>query len=772
VLSMTIPIIDASSEKNLSTLSLEMFGDEFDLDDNGSETQRSQIERMFLMLHSSLLGSFHTEYLTFGAPSRKSIDEIVHDEDYSILHRCIHALGTGYKLQGAREMNGARWANLRASTFAASDIIRNCAEHTTGVLKKLIGNQLVANPVSQSLNKILNKIGIAPSKQQYRLKDILKSEQTMLGGLTGLLDPHDMWLMLYDNIGFRVCGSAPGWKQFVAIQLVRIRKERAKELNLYQKDQSQPAVSRVRKNWEIERESASFDDVFGIEEDDISNLARTAMGPIEMLIEMELEGKLPTIDQAFELVKHGRDFDWPAAASGKGEDEVIEKGVSVSIDNDEGAGVDTTSPFESNYDASDVHVDRPMAKDLNGAEAVEDLMEYALQMMKQVVGSKINDEEWKDVTKLMDEFGVALCGDGNPTFIMNNMIKKQQGKYGGKVSSFFGGFHLILEAHRKRGGLFGKSHLEDVFSSWRTSIGQLKWVLNPGDPNQIDAELVMYILGMDVAALRSLIKGRGPGAVTISAADVVDHMIQRSEQYPIIMVILIEIRYAEVIFMLHQAEKQGDVSKFITAMKYLTPMFTAAHATKYTSMAADFLVEWFCKSDAERIIFAEFIFTRKTKNGSNIYTDRFVEWMMKDIRTWCGNVATSNTSSFLEICALGLKDRVESKLFGAKEFKPKRNKTSKEEARKLKIDHVFCEVLVFCEEANLFGPGPVKHIKKGPSKNFERGGRQLGMGEYLPSTNRVYLFTALGSIVFSITSKTFLLTATLQILVGVKRTLN
>ena len=189
VLSMTIPIIDASSEKNLSTLSLEMFGDEFDLDDNGSETQRSQIERMFLMLHSSLLGSFHTEYLTFGAPSRKSIDEIVHD-DYSILHRCIHALGTGYKLQGAKDMTGTCWANLRASTFAASDIIRNCAEHTTGVLKKLIGNQLVANPVSQSLNKILNKIGIAPSKQQYRLKDILKSEQTMLGGLTGLLDPH------------------------------------------------------------------------------------------------------------------------------------------------------------------------------------------------------------------------------------------------------------------------------------------------------------------------------------------------------------------------------------------------------------------------------------------------------------------------------------------------------------------------------------------------------------------------------------------------------
>jgi hypothetical protein len=162
VLSMTIPIIkkedeDASSEGLLRTFSLEMVGDEFDLNDHGSERQKSQIERIFLMLHPSLLGSFRTESL-------KSLDEIVLD-DYSILHRCIHALATGHTLQSSRVMNGARWANQRASTFAASDIIRNAAAHTTGVLKKLIGNQLAANPISQSLNKILNKIGIATSKR-------------------------------------------------------------------------------------------------------------------------------------------------------------------------------------------------------------------------------------------------------------------------------------------------------------------------------------------------------------------------------------------------------------------------------------------------------------------------------------------------------------------------------------------------------------------------------------------------------------------------------
>ena len=167
-------------------------------------------------------------------------------------------------------------------------------------------------------------------------------------------------------------------------------------------------------------------------------------------------------------------------------------------------------------------------------------------------------------------------------------------------------------------------------------------------------------------------------------------------------------------------------------MKFLAPMFAASHATKYVNMVSDFLVEWYCKSHAEKVIFAEFIFTHKTKHGSNIFTDRFVEWMMKDLRTWCGNVAYEHTASLLEICALGLKERVEIKAFGAEELKPSRKmkQSEKETEGKLRIDHVFCEVLVFALEANLFGPGPVNHIRKGPGKLFEKGSREMESSAY------------------------------------------
>jgi len=106
----------------------------------------------------------------------------------------------------------------------------------------------------------------------------------------------------------------------------------------------------------------------------------------------------------------------------------------------------------------------------------------------------------------------------------------------------------------------------------------------------------MYVLGIYTSAIRSLIEIKRDGTnhdVGISASDVVDHMISRAKVYPTIFVILIEIRYAEVIFMLHEAEQAGNVDLYLTALKYLTPMFASSHATKYVAMSTDFLVEWY-----------------------------------------------------------------------------------------------------------------------------------------------------------------------------------
>mmetsp|Transcript_31618 Transcript_31618/g.36892 ORF Transcript_31618/g.36892 Transcript_31618/m.36892 type:complete len:106 (+) Transcript_31618:791-1108(+) len=53
------------------------------------------------------------------------------------------------------------------------------------------------------------------------------------------------------------------------------------------------------------------------------------------------------------------------------------------------------------------------------------------------------------------------------------------------ITKLFGGFHLLLETHKKRGSIFGTTHLRDFFSKLRNSDKQqLDWVMGPEDPKR------------------------------------------------------------------------------------------------------------------------------------------------------------------------------------------------------------------------------------------------------------------------------------------------
>ena len=139
---------------------------------------------------------------------------------------------------------------------------------------------------------------------------------------------------------------------------------------------------------------------------------------------------------------------------------------------------------------------------------------------------------------------------------------------------------------------------------------------------------------MYVAALRSMVESkRGNVEILkkVKACELVDYMVERAEEHPLAFCILLELRFAEVIFLLQKCEKQNRVELFIASAKFLLPLYASSHATKYVSMLCDFLIDWHCMSNAERIIFSKAVMTRKTKNGKTIFTDRFVEWMMRDL---------------------------------------------------------------------------------------------------------------------------------------------
>ena len=116
-----------------------------------------------------------------------------------------------------------------------------------------------------------------------------------------------------------------------------------------------------------------------------------------------------------------------------------------------------------------------------------------------------------------------------------------------------------------------------------------------------------------------------------SAVDVLDYMINAAKANPLYCEILLEMCVAETVFLLHQAEEESSAKKFVCALKLAAPLFATNHATKYISICAHFFVCWHCASDVDKKKFDSIILTKQTVNGKRIFSDCFVEWIVKDV---------------------------------------------------------------------------------------------------------------------------------------------
>ncbi len=149
--------------------------------------------------------------------------------------------------------------------------------------------------------------------------------------------------------------------------------------------------------------------------------------------------------------------------------------------------------FETNYEANNVTIDVPLQSDLVTDSTLNVLLGYAETLTDQCLEGESTIEE--AYPPIMETTSAYLLGDGNPVWGINKLLRKNPTKYKRRIKASFGGFHLVLETHKKRGTLFGDTHLRDIFRKWRKSDKQLEWVMDPGDPNQVDKEMVMYHLG-------------------------------------------------------------------------------------------------------------------------------------------------------------------------------------------------------------------------------------------------------------------------------------
>lgn len=256
-------------------------------------------------------------------------------------------------------------------------------------------------------------------------------------------------------------------------------------------------ASRQRKNWdEVKKEStSSFEKIASPSSHDYDLLASSIFDFIELVMDLEAKEQFPSLETAQLLIQNKEEMNYfPTKIS------QVDGGIKLPTKNsetdDNGQSRETFScSYESNYDANDATIDVPLQHDLAADKTLEILLSYSETLAENALKDENDKDEEQDFPPIMSQLSPYLLWDGNPIWGIYKHLRKNGDNYKRRMPAYFGGFHLVLETHKKRGSLFGESHLRDIFRNWRKSDKQLDWVMDPGDPSQIDDEMIMYHLG-------------------------------------------------------------------------------------------------------------------------------------------------------------------------------------------------------------------------------------------------------------------------------------
>lgn len=169
--------------------------------------------------------------------------------DDTALFKCIYALTTGEKPPlYPQNLESAKKQNLLIKVFTITDMIRSTLMGKTekkvgqeeapkrSILKEFIGRQLIAHGAPQALYKVLNQIGCSYSNETVRISQIKDCREKILKGYDFNGKKYGLFLVLFDNLGFRIRGGRErkiGYDQYTAIQIVFITKEKLINWGVY-----------------------------------------------------------------------------------------------------------------------------------------------------------------------------------------------------------------------------------------------------------------------------------------------------------------------------------------------------------------------------------------------------------------------------------------------------------------------------------------------------------------------------------------------------------
>ena len=154
---------------------------------------------------------------------------------------------------------------------------------------------------------------------------------------------------------------------------------------------------------------------------------------------------------------------------------------------------------------------------------------------------------------------------------------------------------------------------------------------------------------------------------------------------------------------------------YLSAMRLLAAPSASQHHTTYVFLLTEFFVEWYCKSDAGKVMFKKAFLFRQTRNGTNIASDGFVEHNVFYVRVYCGKKAKGMYhAQLVETVSLLMDEKLRAKTVAKDEKKIKIYPDNEEGLQCQKFDKVMLESFLYSHDQNLFGEGPPRYVPSVP----------------------------------------------------------
>jgi UDP-N-acetylglucosamine transferase subunit ALG13 len=633
-----------------------------------------------------------------------------------LLDRALWALGTGknnFDHEFFLKPDNQDYQKYFMAAIISSDIyilLRNSRD-SPGYFQLMMDEILIRQRTTKEFKAFCSASLLSSSSSRTTRHRTKAALEKLKSGINP--GPRDLVIVYFDNIGFKILGRHASYDQWVVIDIVTIPESVLKAAGFYQDNNPAAQISRkpdyvwadITQNLTIEQKRELSHKVVGVQDADYDRFAtvileeilfaidnvdalslndrnrRKVLSCFDKIIDRESRLKMDVLRDNGSAVSESNDArdnaiqhdsitvprsyipnDVQDEIGGDGLLNSVSDPDSHYLEEDESNSGENNPGLINRYQQNNSML-QVEHQDLSQASTVQAILQYGLDSRERQL------DEWRcvrenyppDAEAPLAEIIVGFGCDGQPAAAARKIVMDDatylQRYPTNEIFISHGGLHTVMKTLNASGDLLF-DWLDKVVLTFRETKEKRLWDIFPTDPNQRlydDKWCALASYSVVVTNLKQKMN-RNPTPVEVN-----DFMVKRAIEYPICALALLELRLNTAAKLMRNAARFGGTEKavdcFFTAIKLVLPLFAVTHKTDYVFLCQEILKQYYCASPAQKKIYWNFIFTRKTSRGTPIFHDLMVELDVMDFRKDLGKVHRKGHGTAIELLAAELPDR-------------------------------------------------------------------------------------------------------------------